>query len=72
MPRESLLVRGVHFRKVIHARQEDVDLHHLAEVRAGGLENGREIGDAECGHLGDGRAGEREDGSGWCAGDLAG
>ena len=70
--REELLVRAVHLGKVVHGRDEHVDLDDLLQRGAGGGEHIRQVRDALLGHLGDAMRGEREDLAGGCAWDLAG
>ena len=68
--RKELLINAIHLRKVIHARQEDVDLDDLADIGACFFEDSGQVLDAEFGHLGDCRGGLREDLARGCAGDL--
>ena len=70
--RKELLIRAVHLNEVVHARQENIYFHHLADVRAGGLQHGAQVLDAELRHGGDGGVGEAEDRAAGCAGDLPG
>ena len=70
--REELLVGAVHLSKVVHGGDEHVDLDDLLDRGSGGLENGRQVGDALLGHLGDGVGGQGEDLAGGSAWDLAG
>lgn len=70
--REELLVRAVHLSEVVHSGDEHVDLDDLLERGSSGLENGRQVGDALLGHLGDGVGGQGEDLAGGSAWDLAG
>ena len=69
---EVLLVDTVHFRKAVHGCQKHIDLDHLLNSRAGFLEHGSEVLDAELCHVCDGRGGLGEDLAGRCAWDLAG
>lgn len=55
-----------------HIRQEDADLHNTGEVRAGSLQHGAHVLDAELGHLSDAGAGRGQDLAVGLAGDLAG
>jgi hypothetical protein len=67
---EVLLVRGVHLHEVVHGGQEHVDLDDLADAGAGLLEHGREVVDAELGHLADRGLAEGQDLAFGGAGDL--
>jgi hypothetical protein len=69
--RKELLIDRIHLREVIHASQEHIDLDDLVDIGACGFEDGREVLDAEFGHLGDGRGGLGEDLACGSAGYLA-
>ena len=64
--RKVLLICPVHLHKVIHRRQEHIDLDHLLNRRAGFLQDGGQVLDALLGHLGDGGGGGGEEFAFWC------
>jgi hypothetical protein len=70
--RKKLLINPIHLHKVIHARQEHIDLDDLLQRRAGGCEDRGEVLDAELGHLGDGGGWLGQEVAGGRAWDLAG
>jgi hypothetical protein len=72
LPRKELLIHAIHLGEMAHIRQEDADLDNTGEVRAGGLQHGAHVLDAELGHLGDAGAGRGQDLAVGLAGDLAG
>ncbi len=63
--REMTLVHAVHLSEVGHVGEEDVHFDDPAQVRAGVTQDGRDVGDAYFGLLGDAALDERARLVGW-------
>jgi hypothetical protein len=70
--RKPFLISTIHLREIVHARQEHIDFDDFADIASGCFQNGRQVLDAEVGHLANAGGREGENLAGRGARDLAG